>query len=318
MNVFSLSATDSSETLTASCLQQDEAPAVAMPSVESTTAAIAAGADAQQIDTQDADHLARDLIARMLSNRFGIAAGVEETLQQLEEMRKNWEGNEMAASHRRLYSILTSCYALYLRLKNSKAKKDREAIKDGIERFIRSRGLRTLADTHDMTRVVKAVFGEDRRRVSAYAAALRVALTAGQKNLSGESFPIEPANLSSWITDCGGIEEIRKAKNLATVTQPRSERIAVAKAAVQAKPLTKVKLNTQELAFDSDEVDKPQVLIATYLPTGELEINCVIKTQSVVDAALSAYYAQHQTELQGLAAAAPAQSAIATALEETI
>src|ERR1035437_5610959 len=100
-------------------------------------------------------------------------------LETLEAERQSWEGKELAASHARLYAILTDCYGYYLGMKAADSPKQlRVQMAKGLERFIAMRKLRTLDKTHDMNRVVKAVFGEDRRRVSAYSRALRAGLTA--------------------------------------------------------------------------------------------------------------------------------------------
>jgi hypothetical protein len=232
-------------------------------------------------------------------------------LEKLEVRRQNWESNELAASHARLYNILTACYGYYLRMKSSEVSKEvRQGMSSGLNVFIESRGFRTLANTHDMNRVVKAVFGEDRRRVSAYALVLRIALEANWGKTA-----VKASELSGWIARQGGVEEIRvgqsKAKGL-----PVADRVAIAKASVLDKPLMNFKPDTRTMAFGAEDIDKPRVLIVTYRPNGELEISSVVRNDSVVKAALAAHYEANKAAL-GTAlpnANATKPSAVAVAL----
>jgi hypothetical protein len=212
-------------------------------------------------------------------------------LETLETERQNWEGTELAASHARLYGILTKCYAYYLAMKSATADKQvRAEMAKGLERFITARRLRTLDKTHDMNRVVKAVFGEDRRRVSAYSMALRVALTAG----TGMQ-PLPYTELSAWIAAQGGVEEIRQgSKNGGKTT---AERVEVAKDAVKDKSLMTFKPDPKSMSFDSNDADKMMVLVVTYRPTGDIEVNSVIKSTAAVKAALAAHYAENKGQM---------------------
>jgi hypothetical protein len=210
-------------------------------------------------------------------------------LEHLEAERKNWESNELAASHTRLYSILSKCYAFYLKMKSSETSKEvRVRMSEGLEAFIKGRGLRTLAGTHDMNRVVKAVFGEDRRRVSAYSLALRVALDSNV----GKT-PIAVAKLAAWIAEQGGVEEIRQSKRpMAAV--PAAERVEQARSSIKNKPLMTFKPDAKTMPMSAEDADKQLLLIATYRPSGDLEINSVVKNDSALRAALAAHYAANK------------------------
>lgn len=212
-------------------------------------------------------------------------------LETLEASRQSWEGKELAASHARLYAILTACYAYYLGMKAADSPKEvRAQMTKGLEHFIVMRKLRTLDKTHDMNKVVKAVFGEDRRRVSSYSMVLRVALTAGPCEQ-----PLAAAELTSWIVAKGGIEEIRQGSKNGGKTA--AERVEVAKEAVQNKSLMTFKPDPKSMSFDSNDVGKMMVLVVTYRPTGEIEVNSVVKSATTVNAALAAYYAANKDQI---------------------
>jgi hypothetical protein len=290
------------DTITATTTDATGTQAVC-PAITLTTVA---AENAEAMATEETLRLIDDLT----KNSLITSGSVIQALELIEFERKNWEQNELAASHARLYSLLTKCYQFYLTMKSSKtAKSTRTQMASGLDSFIKARGFKTLADTHDMNRVVKAVFGEDRRRVSAYASALRVALTAGAYKA-----PIPAANLAIWIGTNGGVEEIRKAASKSGLST--RERIDTAQAVVQSKPLMSFKPDTTCLRFDSDDADKMMVLVVTYRPTGELEVNSVIKNASVLNAALSAYYADNKDDMANavIAAKAAEQSAVAVVL----
>ena len=82
----------------------------------------------------------------------------------------------MAASNKRLYSILMDAYTYYMTMKTDSSKDTRALYADDLAKFIEERKYVFAPTSHDMTRVVKCVFGADRRRVSAYSIALREAL----------------------------------------------------------------------------------------------------------------------------------------------
>jgi ribosome-associated translation inhibitor RaiA len=52
------------------------------------------------------------------------------------------------------------------------------------------------------------------------------------------------------------------------------------------------------IGSDADWVDKQVVIIATYLPTGELQANAVVKHDGAVNAALAAYHSNQQAKLR--------------------
>jgi hypothetical protein len=210
-------------------------------------------------------------------------------LEQLETQREQWESTEMAAAHQRLYVLLTACYDYYLKMKVESGQMVREHYKKALDTFIDMRGYRTHSGvTHDMNKVVKAVFGCDRKRVSAYAKALRAALVAGKKDAQGRGTPLTAGQVSAWIAEQGGIEEIRLgSKNSGLTAKQRAE---VAATALKSSVLMTVKPNARVMPFSVDDNDKTVLLLAVYRPTGELEVSAVVKNDTAVRAALAAHF----------------------------
>ncbi len=211
-------------------------------------------------------------------------------LKSLETARISWETNELAASNNRLYSILKQAYCYYLVMKTDESKDVRKERSDALEKFVKERQYTFMPSTHDMTRVVKCVFGVDRRRVSAYSIALREALRQS----------IEANDLIRFIEVNGGVEQIRMGG-----TKPLSatERANLVKVEVLNNNVGTFKVDAAVSGANADWVDKQVIIVATYLPTGEFVANAVIKHDSAVNAALAAHYTNQKAALRAQAKA---------------
>ena len=238
---------------------------------------------------------------------------VSDALQTVKSAADQWATTELAASHARLYRILTTCYEFYLAMKSGDtAKETRKAMQKGLDEFIKLHDMKTLDKTHDMNRVVKAVFGNDRRRVSAYSIALRAALTGTDKLT-----PVPAKDLADWITEKHGIEEIRSGKKKAGPTP--SERAASVKNHFEFQTsLMPIKPDARVMPYGTNDVDKVSLLVVTYTPTGELQINAVVKNDSAVNAALAIYYKEIESAVEqskAKAAQATQKSALAIGID---
>jgi hypothetical protein len=197
----------------------------------------------------------------------------------MESARISWETTELAASNNRLYGILKQAYSFYLVMKQDGDKEVRKAKLDAMEAFIAERGYVNSfgATTHDMTRVVKCVFGVDRRRVSAYSIALREALRQ----------EVSASDLIAFMQENGGVEQIRMGG-----TKPLSvtKRAELVKADVTSSALGAMQFDSAVLAVESDWTDKQVVFVATCLPGGKFAVNAVVRHDGAVNTALAAHY----------------------------
>jgi hypothetical protein len=257
------------------------------------------------------------LAAAIQQSNAGINKAVF-TLERLEAERENWETTELAASRQRLYGLLTECYSYYLTLKTDKSAEVRAQYKKALETFVQVRGYTFLGNSHDMNRIVKSVFGVERRRVSAYSLALRAALAAGGTDSNGKSLPLPLASLATWLEGQGGVEEVRLGSKNKGMTA--AQRADVAKQALQSSVLMTITPNAKAVQFDTDDVDKMVVLVATYRPNGKLEVSTVVKNDSAVRAALACHYSANKEAVAQAAHAATTGaaeiSATAMALEQ--
>lgn len=204
-------------------------------------------------------------------------------LVTMEMARINWEKTELAQSNNRKYGILYEAYKFYLVMKKDSDADVRKERLDAMEQFIASRGYTFTPSTHDMTRVVKCVFGLERRRVSAYSIALREALRQG----------VDAEDLIAFLEDNGGVEQIRMGGTKPLSATKRAERV---KEEVLSNQLGKIKFDATSIKANADWTDKQVVIVATYLPTGEFVANAVIRHDSAVNSALSAFYSLKQAQ----------------------
>ena len=206
-------------------------------------------------------------------------------MKSLETARISWETTELAQSNNRLYSILQQAYQFYLVMKHDESKDVRKEKQAALDAFIEEHGYKTSfgATTHDMTRVVKCVFGVNRRRVSAYSITLREALRQ----------EVGAKDLIVFMQENGGVEQIRMGG-----TKPLSatKRAELVKAEVSEAVISTVKFDAETVKANADWVDKQVVFVATYLPTGEFEVNAVVRHDGAVNTALAAYYTLAQAK----------------------
>lgn len=214
-----------------------------------------------------------------------VQANSVQQLKSLETARISWETVELAQSNNRLYSILQQVYSFYLVMKQDESKDVRKEKQAALDAFIEEHGYVNSfgATTHDMTRVVKCVFGVDRRRVSAYSIALREALRQ----------EVSASDLIVFLQENGGVEQIRMGG-----TKPLSatKRAQLVKAEVSEAVISTVKFDAAVVKANADWVDKQVVFVATYLPTGEFEVNAVVRHDGAVNTALAAYYTLAQAK----------------------
>ena len=206
-------------------------------------------------------------------------------LVQLETDSKNWEATELAAAHARLYQLLTRAYSYYLIMKTDADKKKRDDYKKALATFIELRNYTFLSTSDDMHRVVKAVFGSDRRRVSAYSIALKKALASG----------VPATDLASWFTAQGGVEEVRSAKSSTNTDQAPDHEKAATSLADQV--LMRIKPDAVTMPMGVEDNDKPIVLLAVYRPTGDLELKAIVSDAAVVKAAYASYYKTNKEKI---------------------
>lgn len=213
----------------------------------------------------------------------GSPQSIEQTLQQLIVQREQWQATVYRASNDQLYGILQACYGLYKSMEGTSS--EAKELRKQLDAHIKANRYSFQPSTHTLTKIVKCVFGADRRRVSAYSIALRAALQAS----------IGTVDIPSFIRDNGGVEEMRLAKAPNAMT---SKQKAVAGAdAVLGKNIgvfASAELNTM---LDAGKIGTPVVLIGTWQADASIVVRTVVQNDTAINAALASYYSSNKTQV---------------------
>ena len=187
-------------------------------------------------------------------------------------MRKDWEQNEYARSNQKLYEIFQHCYALYLEMKGVTAEK--LALKRAFNTYLRELGVNFKDSTHLMVKVVRCVFGDDRRRISSYATALRIA----------DEKKVPSSGIVEFFNKEGGFEEVRRKKNPNAVSL--DEKKAQGLALMNVPSLGFVHTDNLNAVFDESAYEGAALLMSTREPDGSFQIKYVLQNGGLVSSAL--------------------------------
>jgi hypothetical protein len=197
-------------------------------------------------------------------------------IEQLVFEREAWELNAFRTSNEQLYALLQKCYALYKAM--SADSEEAKSLRDGLNNYIDKKAFIFSKSTHTLTKIVKCVFGADRRRVSAYSIVLRSALAKG----------IQALDIAAFIRDSGGVEEVRleKSPNAMTVKQ---------KAAAVTSAVSEISLgvfSSPQLSsmLDNGKIGTNTLLIGTWQADGSVVIRTVVESDGALNAALASYF----------------------------
>ena len=147
-------------------------------------------------------------------------------------------------------------------------------------------GYRFNKGTHTLAKIVKCVFGVDRRRVSAYSLVLREALAKGLK----------AEQIANFIANAGGVEEIRRSKS-ATATTP-AQKAELGKQSVANTQLAVISGSYIAEKVDIANVGNYLVAIVTQQADGSLIVRALINSQSVLNTALACAYTENKGVVQ--------------------
>lgn len=219
-------------------------------------------------------------------NRLGINIGnlltrsnpevaIGEAIDQLVIQREDWESNELVSANEALYGLLQHCYSMSNAMSGSDA--TAKALRKGLSNYINQKGYIFTDTTALITKIVKCVFGVDRRRVSAYSSALRVAM-AEKKSVM---------ELPKFFKERGGIEEVRRQAST-TKGKTMKDKVTLGRAVLEGDVLVTVKSDTLNANFSNTNLEEGVVLLATKEDDGSFAIRKVVQNNTAVKSALAA------------------------------
>ncbi len=233
----------------------------------------------------DGSELAQSMATNVVQNDTAITTAkasevVRNHFEQLAVEREAWESTVYRTNNEQLYVLLQKCYQTYKAMSGIEV--DAVNLRKGLNDYINTKGYKFNTGTHTLVKIVKCVFGADRRRVSAYGIVLRTALAKD----------ISIADIPDFISSQGGVEEIRLAKAPNAMT-PKLKAQAGAES-VQSSNLGVFASTSLASKLDAGNIDKPVVLICTWQADGSVIVRAVVQNDSAVNAALASHYSANK------------------------
>jgi hypothetical protein len=199
---------------------------------------------------------------------------IGDAIEKLVVQRKDWETNELAAANDGLYRLLQHCLALNNAMSGTDS--TAKALKKGLTNYIEEQKYIFKDSTPLITRVVKCVFGVDRRRVSAYSSSLRVAMAE----------KISVMELPKFFREHGGIEEVRRSATT-TKTKTLKDKVRLGRAVLENDVLAKVQSDNLNAHFSNGSLEEGVVLLATKEDDGSFAIRRVVQNSGAVNSVLA-------------------------------
>ena len=202
---------------------------------------------------------------------------------QLVLERELWQENAFKTSNEQLYELLAKCYQYYTAMSEDNA--ESKALRADLNDYIKLKAYKFSKSTHTLNKIVKCVFGIDRRRVSAYAIVLRAA--SEQK--------ISLFDIADFIRNSGGVEEIRLQKSSSGMS--RKQKAEQASSVVESSEICVVRSDALSEQLDAGKIGTNTVLIGTWQADGSIIVRSVVESESALCAALVAHYAASKSEI---------------------
>jgi hypothetical protein len=205
-------------------------------------------------------------------------------IEQLIIEQEIWSDTVFKTSNEMVYDLLAKCYAKYEEMcaDNELGKKLRTELND----YIQLHNMNVNKNSHTLIKIVKCVFGTNKRRVSAYSIVLRTALFNKVKS----------TDLADFIRNNGGVEEIRLAKNGNVLSA--KQKAEVAKSSVVTKALAEFTSEAIAMQLDAANIGEQIVFVATQQAVGKFVVNAVSNNATAVNAALAAYYTANKADIK--------------------
>jgi hypothetical protein len=212
-------------------------------------------------------------IVSLLTNGNSEKA-ISEAIDNLIERRVNWEKNELMSANDALYGLLQHCLAL----NNAMVGADSisKNLRKGLGNYIEQKGYKFTDSTPLISKIVRCVFGVDRRRVNAYSTAMRAAM----------SERISVLELPKFFRDAGGVEEVRR--KVAKPAKTMKQKVALGRTVLDSEAIASIKSDSLSAVYATDNTETGVVLLATREDDGSFAVRRVVQSQSAVNSALAA------------------------------
>jgi hypothetical protein len=212
--------------------------------------------------------------------------GMYDRLVRLNTAASAWESGAYANANAQLYGLFAEARQIHMELTNAQDP-DLGAKKQALKDYMNLKGLSNYWDKPLTQRIIRCVFGDrDRRRISTYHTVLRYIVA---QNWS-------PNEVVAGITAAGGVQEISLGHPAGYVS-PKN-RAAAANAAVSEKALATVQGDKLAQHIDADKHGEKVAAVLTQNADGTFTVNCIVSSNTAVNATLAAYYSKTKAALK--------------------
>jgi hypothetical protein len=210
-----------------------------------------------------------------LLTRSNPERAIGDAIDHLVDQRLHWENHELASSNDALYALLQHCYSLNNAMSGSDG--TAKALRKGLANYIQDKKYQFKESSPLIAKIVKCVFGVDRRRVNAYSSALRVAMAE----------KIAVMELPKFFKDQGGIEEVRR-KATTGKAKTMKDKVELGRAVLDSEALAYISSDSLNASFSNQSLEEGVVLLATREDDGSFAVRRVVQSNSAVKSALAA------------------------------
>lgn len=213
---------------------------------------------------------------------------ITSTMQRITDLqirREAWETTDFNRSNQALYMLIADCLQLYLEFVSGE---DIRSKKQGLTDFMNLRGIQVKQDAPLTLKLIRCVFGSgDRRRISSYHTALRVAVAAKWK----------PEEVAARITALGGVQELSLQRKGALTAKAKAES---ARAWALSQRVGQLSSEALKMQFDVSRVGELAAAVMSLNPDGTYDVHFTVHSSSAVTAALAAYFSSNKQAISRL------------------
>ncbi|HQT82371.1 MAG: hypothetical protein B7Z60_09350 [Ferrovum sp. 37-45-19] len=203
---------------------------------------------------------------------------IRERISQLAVEAEVWEQGVYARSNDILYTLLQKSYELYKELTDPKDLNVRYK-KQGLNDYLSLQGIVGLENKQLTQKIIRCIFGnKDRRRLSTYHTALRVMI---KENWDTKDVP-------SLIMSRGGVQEISLTKSSNFLTN--TDKAIAVKDSVLKQTIGVLSSDAISKITLPDNIGDQSVAVLTQEANGTYTVHCLVRNNSVVNAALASFY----------------------------
>jgi len=199
-----------------------------------TSSANKQSAMAKRIAAADARQSIMEENGKIFANR------IVAQLDDLSVKRDEWERTDYKKANEGLYELLGQCLSLFQDRFVKATEAERKALRAMLADRLKANGVRVVKTSTTLTMLARFVFNSDRKRAQGYGYVLAAAV----------SHEVKAADFSAWVTQQGGIEEIKRKMVRKPEAIERAQAVEAATAKVQSamelaalRPLASVRIS---------------------------------------------------------------------------